>query len=75
MLLADDPLAGLDPGTARQVARVLEEVAGQSSLIIAAPDVPPELGLGRWVYLREGQVVHDGPPAPEVETARDETLA
>lgn len=75
VLLADDPLAGLDPGTARQVARVLEEVAGTGSLIIAAPDVPPELRLGRWVYLREGQVVHDGPPTPEVEAPRDETLA
>ena len=66
VLLADDPLAGLDPGTARQVARVLEDVAGTGSLIIAAPDVPPELGLGRWVYLREGRMVHDGPPAPGV---------
>ena len=75
VLLADDPFAGLDPGTARQVARVLEEVTGANTLIIAAPDVPPELRLARWLYLREGRVVHDGPPAPEVEMPPDETLA
>lgn len=75
VLLADDPFAGLDPGTARQVARVLLEVAGSGSLVVAAPDVPPEIPLSRWLYLRDGRLVHDGPPAPEVETPRDEALA
>ncbi|QRK06728.1 ATP-binding cassette domain-containing protein [Archangium violaceum] len=75
VLLADDPFAGLDPGTARQVARVLLEVAGSGSLIVAAPDVPPELPLARWLYLRDGALLYDGPPAPEVETLTDEALA
>ncbi|WNG37263.1 ATP-binding cassette domain-containing protein [Archangium violaceum] len=75
VLLADDPFAGLDPGTARQVARVLLEVAGSGSLIVAAPDAPPELPLARWLYLRDGQLRYDGPPAPEVETLTDEALA
>jgi phospholipid/cholesterol/gamma-HCH transport system ATP-binding protein len=75
VLLADDPFAGLDPGTARQVARVLVEVAGSGSLIIASPDVPPELPLSRWLYLRDGALVYDGPPAPEVEKMPDEALA
>lgn len=75
VLLADEPFSGLDPGTARQVARVLLEVAGSGSLIVAAPDVPPELPLARWLYLRDGQLVYDGPPAPEVETLADEALA
>ena len=34
VLLADEPFSGLDPGTARQVARVLLEVAGSGSLIV-----------------------------------------
>jgi phospholipid/cholesterol/gamma-HCH transport system ATP-binding protein len=74
VLLADDPFAGLDPGTARQVARVLLEVAGSGSLIIAAPDAPPELSLSRWLYLRDGQLLYDGPPSPEVESLADEAL-
>lgn len=75
VLLADDPFAGLDPGTARQVARVLLEVAGSGTLIIASHDVPPELPLSRWLYLRDGALVYDGPPAPEVEARTDEALA
>jgi phospholipid/cholesterol/gamma-HCH transport system ATP-binding protein len=67
VLLADDPFAGLDPGTTRQVARVLLEVAGAGTLIVAVPEVPPDLALPRWLYMREGRLVHDGPPAPELE--------
>ncbi len=74
VLLADDPFAGLDPGTARQVARVLLEVAGGGTLLVAAPDAPPELPLPRWLYLRDGRLVHDGPPAPELEAITDEVL-
>lgn len=77
VLLADDPFAGLDPGTARQVARVLLEVAGSGTLLVAAPDAPAELPLPRWLYLRDGRLVHDGPPAPELEapSSSDEVLA
>jgi phospholipid/cholesterol/gamma-HCH transport system ATP-binding protein len=75
VLLADDPFAGLDPGTARQVARVLLEVAGSGTLLVAAPEAPPELPLPRWLYLRDGRLLHDGPPAPEVESLADEALA
>jgi phospholipid/cholesterol/gamma-HCH transport system ATP-binding protein len=74
VLLADEPFAGLDPGTARQVARVLLEVAGSGTLIVAATDAPPELPFPRWLYLRDGWLVHDGPPAPEVEAEPDEAL-
>jgi phospholipid/cholesterol/gamma-HCH transport system ATP-binding protein len=65
VLLADDPFAGLDPGTARQVASVLLEVAGDGTLLVAAPEPPPELPFGRWLLMREGRLVHDGPPAPQ----------
>ena len=64
VLLADDPFAGLDPGTARQVAAVLLEVAGEGTLLVAAPEPPPELPFGRWLLMREGRLVHDGAPAP-----------
>jgi phospholipid/cholesterol/gamma-HCH transport system ATP-binding protein len=74
VLLADDPFAGLDPGTASQVARVLLEVAGSGTLLVAAPEAPPELPLPRWLYLREGALVHDGAPAPELESRPDEGL-
>lgn len=75
VLLADDPFAGLDPGTARQVARVLLEVSGQGTLLVAAPEAPIDLPLPRWLYLRGGRLVHDGPPAPALEHAPDEVLA
>lgn len=75
VLLADDPFAGLDPGTARQVARVLLEVSGDGTLLVAAPEAPVDLPLPRWLYLRGGRLVHDGPPAPELEHAPDEGLA
>ena len=75
VLLADDPFAGLDPGTARQVARVLLEVAGGGTLLVAAPDVPPELPLTRWLVLDEGRVVYDGPPSSAVVAPADESLA
>jgi phospholipid/cholesterol/gamma-HCH transport system ATP-binding protein len=51
------------------------EVAGSGSLVVAAPEAPPELPLPRWLYLRDGRLVHDGPPAPEVEAQPDEALA
>jgi phospholipid/cholesterol/gamma-HCH transport system ATP-binding protein len=75
VLLADDPFAGLDPGTARQVARVLLEVSKGGTLLVAAPEAPVDLPLPRWLYLRGGKLVHDGPPAPELEQAPDEALA
>lgn len=75
VLLADDPFAGLDPGTARQVARVLLEVSRGGTLLVAAPEAPVDLPLPRWLYLRGGKLVHDGPPTPELEHAPDEVLA
>ncbi|NVJ22064.1 ATP-binding cassette domain-containing protein [Myxococcus sp. AM011] len=74
VLLADDPCAGLDPGTARQVARVLLEVSRGSTLIVAAPEAPLDVPLPRWLYLRGGRLVYDGPPAPELEREQDEVL-
>ncbi|WP_434348838.1 ABC transporter ATP-binding protein [Myxococcus virescens] len=75
VVLADDPFAGLDPGTARQVARVLLDVSQGGTLLVVATEAPMDLPLPRWLYLRSGRLLHDGPPAPEWEDAPDEVPA
>ncbi|GHG77293.1 ATP-binding cassette domain-containing protein [Comamonas sp. JC664] len=75
VVLADDPFAGLDPGTARQVARVLLDVSKGGTLLVVATEAPADLPLPRWLFFRGGRLVHDGPPAPELEDAPDEVLA
>ncbi len=64
VLLADDPLAGLDPATGRQVSALLARFEG--TLILAAPEPLPFLPLPRWLVLRNGRLAHDGAPAPEL---------
>ncbi len=64
VLLADDPLAGLDPATGRQVAELLAAFAQGRTLIVASPEPLPFLEFPRWLFLRRGRLVHDGPPAP-----------
>lgn len=56
ILLADDPLAGLDPGTARGVSAVLAD-ASQGRTLIVVSEVPlPLLTLDRVLLLRSGQL-------------------
>jgi phospholipid/cholesterol/gamma-HCH transport system ATP-binding protein len=64
ILLADDPLAGLDPGTAAQVAELLLRVSSGRTLLVALPDPTPLLPLPRSILLREGAVAYDGPTEP-----------
>lgn len=64
VLLLDDPLAGLDPLTAHEVAELILRTARGRTLLVAAPEPPPRLPLPRWIWLRHGRVIHDGPPAP-----------
>lgn len=61
VLLADDPLAGLDPSTAAQIARVLRRVAQDRTLVLAVPDPLAQLRLPRWIRLEAGRIVEDGP--------------
>lgn len=56
VLLADDPLAGLDPHTARTVAEVLREAARDRTLIVAMPDPADALPLGRTLRLEDGRL-------------------
>jgi ABC-type multidrug transport system ATPase subunit len=65
VLLADDPLSGLDPATAREITSSVAEIARGRTLLWASPAPPSGLELPRWIWLAEGRLVHDGPPCPE----------
>jgi phospholipid/cholesterol/gamma-HCH transport system ATP-binding protein len=55
VLLADDPLAGLDPGTASRLCRLLMEVSEGKTLIVAMPDPVSWLPLPLSLHLVEGR--------------------
>jgi phospholipid/cholesterol/gamma-HCH transport system ATP-binding protein len=57
VLLADDPLAGLDPSTAAQVAALLLDASQGRTLLVAMPDPAPWLKAARWLVLDEGRLV------------------
>ncbi len=61
VLLADDPLAGLDPSTASQVAALLREVSFGRTLLVAMPDPLPWMEASRWLLLDGGRLTYDGP--------------
>jgi len=65
VLLADDPLAGLDPATALQVAELLLGTSRNRTLVVCAPDPLPELPLPRQVVLEAGKLRYDGPALPD----------
>jgi phosphonate transport system ATP-binding protein len=74
LLLVDEPTASLDPKTARQIMRLITELARERGLavIINIHDVPlAQMFAQRIVGLRAGEIVYDGPPnglTPEVLT-------
>jgi phospholipid/cholesterol/gamma-HCH transport system ATP-binding protein len=57
VLLMDDPLAGLDPATAREVAALILERSQGRTLVVAAPEPPGALGLSRVVRMEAGRVL------------------
>jgi phospholipid/cholesterol/gamma-HCH transport system ATP-binding protein len=59
VLLADDPFAGLDPPTAREVARALRAAAEGRTLVVAAPEPTSWLALPRRIRLEGGRVQAD----------------
>lgn len=56
VLLADDPLAGLDPETAADIAALLLEVSQGNTLIAALPDPHPNLPFARQLRLVPARV-------------------
>ncbi|MGE3854335.1 MAG: phosphonate ABC transporter ATP-binding protein [Planctomycetota bacterium] len=65
LLLVDEPTASLDPRTARQIMRLLVELARERKLtaIINLHDIPlAQRFVDRIVGLRDGELVFDGTP-------------
>ena len=86
LILADEPVASLDPATARRVMELLRRVCQESGITLVASLHQVDLALehaDRIVGLAHGRIVYDG-PADEVddddlrviyEDARDEPQA
>ncbi|WP_051415441.1 phosphonate ABC transporter ATP-binding protein [Nocardiopsis sp. CNT312] len=66
ILLADEPVASLDPASADTVMRLLREIAREKSLTVIGSLHQVDLALGwadRIIGLRDGEVVLDAPAA------------
>ncbi len=72
ILLVDEPTASLDPKTARQIMRLICELAQERglSVIVNIHDVPLAQQFSqRIVGLQAGEIVYDGPPSGLTERA------
>ncbi len=68
LLIMDEPMAGVDLASQEVLARTLREqvVAGTSVLLVLHELGPLEPLIDRAVVLRDGCVMHDGPPPQAV---------
>jgi zinc transport system ATP-binding protein len=66
LLIMDEPMAGVDVASQRILAATLREqvAAGTTVLLVLHELGPLEPLIDRTVVLRDGVVVHDGPPGP-----------
>lgn len=65
LLLADEPVASLDPATAQEILVLLREAARERGTTVLCSLHQPELALrfaDRLLGLRAGRIVFDGPP-------------
>ena len=65
VLLADEPMASLDPALSRSLMELLRHINGEDGLTVIASLHVLDLAVGygeRVVGLRAGRIVHDGPP-------------
>ena len=75
LLLADEPVASLDPVTGRQILELLRDIQQDRKLTILMNSHNLELSRefsNRLIGLNQGRVVFDGPadtPAPEILSA------
>ncbi|GAA4282895.1 phosphonate ABC transporter ATP-binding protein [Brevibacterium daeguense] len=70
LILADEPVASLDPATARRVMELLRRVCQESGITLVASLHQVDLALAhadRIVGLAHGQIVYDGPAADVTE--------
>ena len=73
LLLADEPVASLDPASARSIVQSLRDINRQDGVTVICNLHQPELAracAGRVLGLRAGRAVYDGPP----EGLEDSTL-
>jgi phosphonate transport system ATP-binding protein len=64
VLIADEPIASLDPSAARRVMDILAELNRQDSITVLVSLHQVEYALAycqRTIALREGRIVYDGP--------------
>ena len=64
LILADEPVSSLDPGTSRQIMDLLEDFNKQDGVAVICnlhlPSLAKEYG-SRIIVLNEGRIVYDGP--------------
>lgn len=66
VILADEPVASLDPGSAEQVMQILKKINEEEALTVVTVlhDLRLVQSYGtRTVLMRHGKVAYDGPPA------------
>lgn len=64
IIIADEPIASLDPSSARRVMEILSDLNRKSGITVLVSLHQVEYALGycpRTIALREGTVVYDGP--------------
>ncbi|MFD9429960.1 metal ABC transporter ATP-binding protein [Streptomyces sp. NPDC060002] len=68
LLIMDEPMAGVDLASQEVLARTLKDqvAAGATVLLVLHELGPLEPLIDRAVVLRDGCVLHDGPPTPAV---------
>jgi phosphonate transport system ATP-binding protein len=77
-VLADEPIASLDPGLGREVLDLLLAASGEigATALVSLHDVDAALGrFERVVALRDGAVAFDGPPSGLAPAAVQELFA
>jgi ABC-2 type transport system ATP-binding protein len=69
VLLADEPLDGLDPPSRDVLFAMLAEVQAAGAAIVVSTHRPDVIAAaGRCVAIRDGRLVYDGKPDPDILT-------
>ncbi|MBO0681468.1 phosphonate ABC transporter ATP-binding protein [Mycolicibacterium sp. S2-37] len=71
LVLADEPVASLDPATARRVMALLRRVCEENGITLVASLHQVDLALAhadRIIGLAHGEIVYDGPPSEVSES-------